>query len=218
MNGFIFDMDGVIIDSQPLHFDVEVALCKKYGIELETGELESYVGMRSEDVWAQIKERHGASFDVRAIYEESNSAKLTYLKESNLGPIAGINDLLQQLKANQYRIGLASSSPRVFIESVLSTFQIDSYFDIVVSGEEVDYGKPAPDIYLAAANELGVSPVSCTVLEDAAQGIQSAKSANMTVIGYRNLHSGNQDLSKADFQVDSINQIIPNQHGIQIKK
>lgn len=217
MNGFIFDMDGVIIDSQPLHFDVEVAICKKYGVQLEAGELDAYVGMRSEDAWKCIKEKHGAKFDVLEILKEEDLAKMTYLKESNMEPIAGIRDLLKQLKANNYQIGLASSSPRAFIESVLARFQIDSYFQVVVSGEEVMYGKPAPDIYTEAAKQLRVHPESCTVLEDAMLGIRAGKSANMTVIAYKNPKSGAQNLSEADFEVQTIDQIFPNQHGIEIK-
>ncbi|MED4126837.1 HAD family phosphatase [Shouchella miscanthi] len=204
MKAFIFDMDGVIINSEPLHFAVEAELAKEKGITLKEGELESYVGTRADEMWSSLKAEHQADFDVDTLLQEANEKKLAYLRDANMEPIDGIRELLEQLKEKGYKIGLGSSSTVAFIDAVLTGFSIKDQFDVVLSGEQVAKGKPAPDIYLTVANRLGVSPQHCTVLEDAAHGVQAGKAAGMTVIGYVNPHSGNQDLSKADLRVEDI--------------
>lgn len=218
MRGFIFDMDGVIIDSEPLHFQVEQDVCKKYGVELAEKELESYVGTRARDMWQQIKKTHGATFEVSAVLNEANKRKQAYVVSGKVEPISGIKELLAALKNNGYRIGLASSSPRPFIEAVLNSFGISDYFDVVMSGEEVANGKPAPDVYRETAEKLGVQPDACTVLEDAAHGVQAALAAGMRVIGFVNPNSGSQDLSAAHDQVNEIGQIQPQAAEIVIEK
>ncbi|WP_078393336.1 HAD family hydrolase [Shouchella patagoniensis] len=207
MPGFIFDMDGVIIDSEPLHFQVESQLCQQFGIKLSEGELESYVGTRAEDMWSQLKETHRADFNVIEVLEAADKAKMRALKDDGHEPIPGIRELLHSLKEKGYQVGLASSSPRPFIEAVLDALQIQPYFDVVISGEEVEKGKPAPDIYLDAAKKMGSLPDNCTVLEDAAHGVQAGKAAGMKVIGYINPNSGEQNLSEADALIQSIHQL-----------
>ncbi|AIC96614.1 HAD family hydrolase [Shouchella lehensis] len=204
MKAFIFDMDGVIINSEPLHFAVEAELAKENGIILKEGELESYVGTRADEMWSSLKAAHQADFDVDTLLKEANEKKLAYLHDANMEPIDGIRELLEQLKEKGYKIGLGSSSTVAFIDAVLTAFSIKDQFDVVLSGEQVAKGKPAPDIYLAVADRLGVSPQNCTVLEDAAHGVQAGKEAGMTVIGYVNPYSGNQDLSKADLRIEDI--------------
>lgn len=207
MPGFIFDMDGVIVDSEPLHFQVETQLCQQFGIKLREGELESYVGTRAEDMWSRLKETHRADFNVREVLEAADKAKMRALKDGGHEPIPGIRELLHSLKEKGYQVGLASSSPRPFIEAVLDALQIQPYFDVVISGEEVEKGKPAPDIYLDAAKKMGSTPDNCTVLEDAAHGVQAGKAAGMKVIGYINPNSGEQNLSEADALIQSIHQL-----------
>ena len=122
-------------------------------------------------------------------------------------PIPGIVELLEELRRQRIAIGLASSSPRSFIEAVLAKFKIREYFACVVSGEEMPAGKPAPDIYLEAARQLHVPPEQCVVLEDSRNGVLAAKRAGMTCIGFANPASGGQDLSAADRIVHAISEI-----------
>lgn len=207
VKAFIFDMDGVIIDSEPLHFAVDLMILEQFGLNLDKEKLEQYVGMTNPEMWKLIKEEYGVANTVEEMIEAQLARKLTHLDETELEPIRGIRELLLELRNNNISIGLASSSPRVFIEAVLTKFTIIDQFSCIVSGEEVDRGKPAPDVYLEAARMLKVKPEDCVVLEDAKHGVKAAKRAGMRCIGYVNPNSGNQDLSEADFTVTSINEI-----------
>jgi HAD superfamily hydrolase (TIGR01509 family) len=204
---FIFDMDGVVIDSEPLHFEVDIQTMKYFGVPITKDQLEKYVGMTNPEMWALIKEEYPVTQTVPEIIEYQLSAKISALKELVIEPIEGIKELIIEVRRRNSPIGIASSSPRIFIEAVLEKFQLREYFDCVVSGEEVSQGKPAPDVYLEAARLLSVNPHDCIVIEDSRNGIKAAKAAGMTCIGYVNENSGNQDLSAADLIVNLINDI-----------
>lgn len=204
---FIFDMDGVIIDSEPIHFEVDIRTMEHFGASITQEQLERFVGMTNPEMWTIIKEEYQLSQSVTDIIDYQLSNKIKMVRESDLEPIDGIRELLAQLSNRNIPIGLASSSPRLFIMEVLKKFQIESYFSVVVSGEEVDHGKPAPDVYLEAAKLLGVEPAHCTVIEDSRNGVAAAKAAGMKCYGYLNENSGNQDLSRADEIVISIREI-----------
>lgn len=203
---FIFDMDGVIIDSEPLHFKVDMEVMEELDIPVTKEDLEQYVGMTNPEMWTRIRLKYGLTPSVEDLIELLMGRKLAYLAASDDRPIEGIEELIHSLHGRK-RIGLASSSPRVFIEAVLNKFGLLPYFDFVISGEEVGHGKPAPDIYLKTAEMLGAAPGQCIVLEDSRNGVTAAKAAGMTCIGFQNVNSGDQDLSKADRIVGSIRQI-----------
>lgn len=207
MKALIFDMDGVIIDSEPLHFEIDIQTMNYLGAQITKEQLERFVGMTNPEMWALIKAEYGVSQTVSEIIEYQLSAKIRSLRDLVIEPIEGIKELIHKLKSRNIPIGIASSSPRLFIEEVLSKFQIREYFDCVVSGEEVEQGKPAPDVYLEAAMLLDVNPHDCIVIEDSRNGIKAAKAAKMKCIGFVNENSGNQDLSMADLIVQSINDI-----------
>jgi len=206
---YIFDMDGVIIDSEPIHFEVDIETMEHYGLSITHEQLERFVGMTNPEMWAILKQEYPLTDTVEEIIEVQLASKISKLRTSNLTPIDGIAQLLHELNRRNIPIGLASSSPRRFIMEVLSKFQIERYFQVVVSGEEVDKGKPAPDVYYEAARQLGVDPESCVVIEDSRNGIKAAKAAGMKCIGFVNVNSGNQDLSAADRIVTSIREINP---------
>jgi HAD superfamily hydrolase (TIGR01509 family) len=121
--------------------------------------------------------------------------------------MTGILELLSNLKKEGIKIGLASSSPLETINLILEKFEIKDYFDAVISGEDLKRGKPAPDIYLKAAELLSVCPENCIGIEDSNHGVCAAKSAGMKCVGLQNTNSGNQDLSNSDLKVDSIEQL-----------
>jgi beta-phosphoglucomutase family hydrolase len=204
---FIFDMDGVIIDSEPIHFEVDQITAKHFGVDMTREDLERFVGMTNPEMWTIIRQEHGIPHTVDEIIAFQSVRKRQYLDEADIGPIPGIVELLEELRRNRIAIGLASSSPRSFIEAVLAKFGIRGYFTCVVSGEEVPAGKPAPDIYLETARRLGVSPEQCVVLEDSRNGVLAAKRAGMRCIGFTNPNSGQQDLSAADRTVSTIHEI-----------
>ncbi|EGG31622.1 HAD family hydrolase [Paenibacillus sp. HGF5] len=208
IQAFIFDMDGVIIDSEPLHFEVDIQVMNYYGSSITHEQLEKYVGMTNPEMWAAIKHEHQLAQSVSEIIEYQLSNKIEMLTSREMEPIDGIRELLAELKARRIPAAIASSSPPVFITAVLRKFDLLDQFECVVSGEEVEKGKPAPDVYLKAAELLGVEPEHCMVLEDARHGVAAAKAAGMTCIGFVNPNSGNQDLSQADHVVDSIGDVL----------
>lgn len=203
----IFDMDGVIIDSEPLHFEVDLIMMNDLGHPITHQDLEPYVGMTNPAMWQQIIAEYSLTKSVDELVEIQLNMKLRMLEEGDYRPIHGIVELLEQLQAKRIRIGLASSSPRVFIEAVLRKLAIAPYFEAVASGEEVAQGKPAPDVFLEVAKELGIKPEHCLVIEDSRNGVKAAKAARMTCVGYLNVNSGNQDLSQADYIVSSLTDI-----------
>lgn len=203
----IFDMDGVLIDSEPLHFEVDEMVLKHLKIPEGKHYLERFVGFTNPAMWKIIKEEYQLEPTIKALIELQMRIKLDYLEKSNYVAMDGVLELLNKIQAKKIPLAIASSSPRIFIEAVIEKIQIEKYFQIVVSGEEVPESKPAPDVFLKAAELLGVQPENCLVIEDSKSGTIAAKSAGMKCIGFRNPNSGNQELSFADLIVDDFNEI-----------
>lgn len=200
-------MDGVLIDSEPLHFEVDQMVLRKLNIHEGKSYLERFVGYTNPAMWQIIKEEFSIESTIEELIELQMTVKLSYLEQSNYKAIEGIKELLKELQSFKVPIAIASSSPRIFIEAVIKKIHIVEYFQNWISGEEVPKSKPEPDVFLKAAELLNVNPERCVVIEDSKSGTIAAKSAGMTCIGYKNVNSGNQDLSRADLVVDRISEI-----------
>lgn len=207
MKAVIFDMDGVIIDSEPIHFEVDIQTMKDFGCSISKEELNKYVGTTNEYMYTDIKNKYEIDKSIEEIINYRSELVKRKVIESDLIPIEGIRDLLKDLKDKNILAAIASSSPRDFIEVVVSKFELEDYFSCILSGEEVENGKPAPDIYVETAKKLGIVPEECIVIEDSKNGVMAAKEAGMKCIGFKNINSGEQDLSKADYIVNSIVEI-----------
>ena len=209
---FIFDMDGVIIDSEPIHARAKMATLREYGINLSAEEigLDKYVGRSAKSFWEDMKIRFPETFteDWQVMAGKKYEKYMHILNnDASIHAIRGIPELLQRLKDGGYRIGLGSSSVRPMVKNVLTRFGIIGYFDALTTGDEVEHAKPDPAIYLLAAQRLGVKPENCIVVEDAASGVKAAKAAGMKCIAVRNPHSGQQDLSMADEIIEKYEEI-----------
>lgn len=201
----IFDMDGVIIDSEPIYFKVEQELLQELGIDFSKKEHSKYVG-RS-DLWQSIKDKYGLDFDPDEIQEREQNQYMTYLAESfNDEPVEGVSELIKSLNSDGYTLVLASSSPMGNIYFVLNKFGLLDFFSHKVSGDELETSKPHPEIFLEAAKMAETEPRHCLVIEDSQNGVRAAKNAGMRCVGYRNLNSGQQDLSAADWIIDHFNE------------
>ena len=207
MKAVIFDMDGVIIDSEPIHFETDMEMMKYLECNISKEELEKYVGTTNEYMFSDIKKNYNIEKSVEDIINYRAEIIKNKIIQSDLEPIEGIRELLSELKKKNIPAAIASSSPKDFINVVVSKFKLQEYFKYIVSGEEVANGKPAPDVYLETAKKLGIFPTDCTVIEDSKNGVLAAKAAGMKCIGFQNLNSGNQDLSKANIIVKSIAEI-----------
>jgi beta-phosphoglucomutase family hydrolase len=202
----IFDMDGVLVDSEPMHKEVEKALFAEYHLDVPQELHMSFMGSTITTIWRTIKEKYNLSQSVEELVAYDNCFRVEYLKSHvDFKPIAGVEPLLKELARKNLKIALASSSIVVLIDLTLEKLQIRKYFDQIVSGDYVHHSKPAPDIFLYAAELLEVDSASCVVIEDSSNGVSAAKAAGMKCVGFANF--GNQDLSAADLVVDSMEKI-----------
>jgi HAD superfamily hydrolase (TIGR01509 family) len=199
----IFDMDGVLIDSEGFYGEINYQYFEELGIAVTNEEYESFIGISADLMWSYLKEKGKLKQEVSILKNGEKERKYKYLTEKPLIPMSGILPLLEKLKKQNYSLSLASSSDRKNIEVIVQKLDIASYFDYMVSGEEVQNGKPAPDIFLKAATQLNIEPKNCCVIEDSNNGARAAKAAGMQCIGLRSPNSGQQDLSMCDLIIDS---------------
>ena len=177
----IFDMDGVIIDSEPLWKKAIIQIMNNYGYNFDIEMCNRTKGMRVDEVTLFWKEELNAPFDSKIVAEEivEEVIRLISLDGKEMD---GLEDLLKRAKSENIRIALASSSSLTIIETVLTRLNISSYFEVVQSAQKEQYGKPHPAVFITAANNLGVSPNNCIVIEDSLNGVIAGKAAKMKVV------------------------------------
>ncbi|MCK5673463.1 MAG: HAD family phosphatase [Spirochaetales bacterium] len=204
----IFDMDGVLINSGPLHFEFETHLFNSLGIRVSREEHETFVGSTGKTMWTIIKNTHNLPYTVSELILKGHSGFLDYMEnQKSLKLIQGIQELLDRLIDVGFILTLASSSPHKLINYILDKCNIDEYFPVRVSGDDVTNGKPNPEIFIKAAEQTGIKPENCMVIEDSTNGVNAAVNAGMKCIGYRNPGSGNQNLKAADLIIDSFDRL-----------
>ncbi len=204
LKAVIFDMDGVIIDSEPFHYEVNKRIFASLGIEVSEEEYRGYIGVSNTNMWSAIRLKHGLGYTVKELASMQVAGNIAFMEKERVDSVPGVLDLINGLKKEGFILGLASSSPYLIIDMVLDRFNIRPAFDGVVSGEDFKNGKPAPDIFLKTAELLDVSPGQCLVIEDATHGVRAAKSAGMKCIGFLNPNSPGQDLAPADMVVGDL--------------
>jgi HAD superfamily hydrolase (TIGR01509 family) len=202
----IFDMDGVIIDSEPLWEKTERILLGRRGIEYNPTYRDSIVGLNQNDSGKLLKETFNLPEKIEELLEERSKILLS-LYERELELVPGLLLLLDELNESDFLLGLASSSPYRVIKFVLDKFSLNEFFSVVVSGEFVKLGKPHPDIYLHTAKEWGVNPRECVVIEDSINGLKSAKAAGMQCIAVPDKRLGQKEFQIADLVVDRLDEI-----------
>ncbi|MBQ2047522.1 MAG: HAD family phosphatase [Schwartzia sp.] len=208
MKAFLFDMDGVLIDSEPIHTRVKRETLLHFGLDAEI-DFSAYMGRTSKILFSDAIEKAGRmELTPSMLADYKHERYLDILKNDDaIHPIEGARELLLRLSEEHIPMALASSSARQVIEAVLDKFGFRQYFDSVLSGADLPASKPDPAVYRISAERLGEKPSCCVVLEDAASGVAAAKAAGMRCIAFRNPNSGEQDLSRADWIVDSLKEI-----------
>jgi HAD superfamily hydrolase (TIGR01509 family) len=182
----VFDLDGVVVDSEQVWDDVREQLAKERGGRWHEGAQADMMGMSSPEWSAYMHDEIGLSETPEEINDKVVRRMLERYRE-RLPLIPGAVDAVRRL-APEFRLGVASSSNRPLIETVLEQAGIADLFEAVVSSEEVAGGKPAPDVYLEAAKRLGVEPGRAAAIEDSSNGIRAAHAAGMRVIALPNAH------------------------------
>jgi len=201
----IFDMDGVLIDSEPLWFKVETRIYRKLGFSLSPSMYDETIGMRYDQVvrhW--FKKFPWENFPVEAVQKLIiEKVKKIINKEGKLNP--GAKNLLHFLKKENVKIGLASSSPKQIINTVLKKLIIKQYFRPILSGEFESHPKPHPDIFLSAAKKLKVKPKECLVIEDSVFGVTAAKKASMKCVALvKNTSAATRRKYQADYYLTNL--------------
>ena len=204
----IFDMDGVMIDSEPLWEKTERILLARRDIEYTADYRDQIVGLNQNDSGKLLVETFKLEEKVEDIISERVEILFgIYVEE--LEVVEELIPLLNQLRDKGYKLAVASSSPLRVINFVLDMFSLHEYFPIVVSGECTDMGKPHPAIYLDTADKLEVSPSECVAIEDSINGVKSAKAAGMYCIAVPDKRLTQDKFQNADLILPSLNRITP---------
>lgn len=180
LHAIIFDLDGVLADSEPMWNDIDGALLKHYGVEYSGEFKHEVLGKSFPLALAFYRERFGLRTDIEEMALRRRDIAQTFYAE-HIPVFAATTGVLQNLKTRGLPIGLATSSISELVLPFLERHNITQFFTQITTGEEVENGKPAPDIYLRAASKLEIAPEKCLVVEDALAGVQSGKSAGMKV-------------------------------------
>ena len=210
----IFDMDGVIIDSEPLWEKAEQILLSRRGLDYNPAYREKIVGLNQRDSGRLLKETFNLPETIEELLAERIEILLP-LYEKELELVPGLITILKEFKESGFLLALASSSPYRVINFVLDKFSLNQFFSVVVSGESVEFGKPYPDIYLYTASKLGacpeqgrrIEPGECVVIEDSINGVKSARGAGMLCIAIPDKRLNQKEFQLADLVVDKLDKI-----------
>lgn len=193
----IFDMDGVVLDSEPLHQRAREMMYEKYGVK-PLGCFPDPVGKSSRLFWETVADICGMAWDSKQMEDEQFSLVAEQVETGRVSVTEGLLEVLGQAEEEGIKTGLATSSDRAMVERVLRALGIIQHFDIIVTGDEVANKKPFPDVYERVLEIAGISPDRAAAVEDSSAGVEAAKSAGIYCYGYRNETSGEQNLEKAD--------------------
>ncbi len=193
INALIFDMDGVIVNSEPIHEKAEMEVCREFGMEVPKSEWDGFRGKKLEDIFSYASKNYGTGQE--PIEEMVNRKIELYLSLalSDMQLMEGVYEFLRKLKSSQkYRYALTTSGRKYQQEKILAKFNLDNFFPIMVTAEDVKNGKPHPEPYSITVNKLDEKPGNCLVIEDSDNGIISAKAAGCLTCGITNTFDRNR--------------------------
>lgn len=208
LKAVIFDMDGVIINSEPLHYKAYHEMFDEVGINVSPELYNSLTGKSTLNVCKQLKDR----FDVLQSPEKMVAIKrrhfdVIFENDKTFDLINGVRTLIQDYYKNGLTLVLGSSASMPNIERIFKRFDLNQYFTAKLSGAELKASKPHPEIFINAAKATGFCPDECIVIEDATNGIEAAKAAGIFCVAFDSEHSKDQDYSKADLVINDFETI-----------
>lgn len=206
----IFDLDGTLVDSMWMWKDIDIEFLGKYGYELPSNLQSEIEGMSFSETAEYFKNRFNLNISLDEIKAEWN--QMAWNKYLNEVPLKeGVEDFLRYLKSNHIKAGIATSNSRELVNLIIESHGVKDYFDSVRTSCEVERGKPAPDIYLLVAKDLGVEVDQCLVFEDVIQGIMAGKNAGMKVCAVYDHFSKEVTMQKkelSDYYIESFYEIV----------
>ena len=192
----IFDMDGVIFDTEKVYLDIWTEVFEKYGYKMTKELYVNVMGTGRKNVIKTFLENFGDDLPIEKMYEEKDN-QLFYIIENQGIPLKeGVKELFSMLKEKNYKIALATSAKRERVEKQIKDKWLKESFDAIVCGDDVEKGKPSPDIFLKAAKKIDVEPENCFVVEDSPAGIKAAFSGGMKGIHVEDLKAADEDILK----------------------
>ncbi len=206
INAIIFDMDGVLVDSEPIHEKAEMEVCHEFGMEVPKSEWDGFRGKKLEDIFSYVSKKYGSGNEpIEKMIERKIQLYLAYaLQDMELIP--GVCEFLDRLKKSQkYRYALTTSGRRIQQHKILEKYKLENFFEIMVAADDVKNGKPNPEPYLVIIAKLNEIPARCLVIEDSDNGIISAKAAGCQACGITTtfsedrLRSVGSDMIVSDF-------------------
>ncbi len=203
----IFDMDGVIIDSNPFHKISLRQFCEKYGFQLSDEELIKKIYGRTNKEW--IANLFGPlSREELTRYGEEKESLFRDVYKMDIVALEGLPEFLKSLQLNHIPTAIGTSAPRSNVDFVLSHTGLGEYFSAILDESDVEHGKPNPEIYLKVAEKIGYNPNQCVVFEDSLSGVESARRAGAKVVGVATTHSV-EELSHTDFVISNFKGLNP---------
>lgn len=199
-------MDGVIIDSHSVAYQLLCETANKFGCNLTTEEIKKWGSLSSRQFWKRVKDKCGLPHDISVLmnsYDEDREIELY----NGMDPISGVRNFLQELKVNQMKTALATSASKKRMNAVIDLFGLHSFFDEFVCDEEVLASKPDPQIFLLASQKLSVEPDECVVVEDSENGKIAAKRAGMWCVGFKGLPHVEENLEGSDMIFQSFHDL-----------
>lgn len=193
MKAVIFDLDGVLVDSEGAHFRGLAAVLTGYGCELTHEVYASLLGLAPQDAWGRLRQHYPLSGDAHEFLRRYVRSVEDALRAPQ-APKAGAVELIARLRRAGLRLAVASMGAASWVAATLEGLGLAGAFDAVVTSADVACGKPDPDVFLLAARRLGVGPSECLVIEDAPRGIEAARRAGMRCLAVRTPYNTTFDL------------------------
>jgi HAD superfamily hydrolase (TIGR01509 family) len=196
-------MDGVLVDSEPIHFEATRALLANHGVVYSPGRGENFFGFTDREVFRELKTRFALAATEAELADEWIE-RVVALLAAPLEPLPGVPGVVEELRRRDIRLALASSSAPAVIDATLAGLGLSTVFEFTVSGHDVSRGKPAPDIFIEAARRLDVPRTECLVVEDSHNGVRAASSAGMRCVVIPCGSTADQDFAGATARLASL--------------
>ena len=204
----IFDMDGVIVDTEPVHYFAYQQHFKQLGIQVSDEMYATFTGNSTKNVYQKLIDHFEIQIPLdELVITKRNLFNNAFDTKKDLFLLEGVEKLIDQLFNDGKQLILASSSAKVTIDRVFTRFNLHRYFTHIVSGEDFPQSKPHPAIFEEAARLSGVTKDECLVIEDSTNGILAAKAAGLFCVGYRSVNSKKQQYELADLVVDKFDDL-----------
>ncbi|CDF79033.1 HAD-superfamily hydrolase [Formosa agariphila KMM 3901] len=208
LKAVLFDMDGVIVNTEPLHYKAYYDMFKTVNVEVPLELYQSYTGRSTISTCRGICEHFGLQNAPEELVQLKRKAfQKLFKNDPDLDLLPGVLDLIKNYYNNGITLVLASSASQITIHDVFTRFELDQYFKGRISGADLEASKPHPEIFERAAEIAGFAPSECMVIEDSTSGIKASHTAGIYCVAYKSPHSKNQDYTLANKLISDFNEI-----------